>query len=175
MLPAVGLALGLAAVFEVVLFKWSIIGRYRPRIEPYWGTWVRAPNSSRACSRPWPPRWWPCCRHTPAPADSSPVRHARRTAGLPHDSGGTEFDLITIGDDAVISPGAITQTHLFEDRVMKMSRVEVGPGATVGAGSVVLYDASVEPGDCLDALSLVMKGETLPAGSRWRGIPARPT
>jgi hypothetical protein len=25
----------------------------------------------------------------------------------------------------------------------------------------------------LDSLSLVMKGESLPAGSRWRGIPAR--
>ncbi len=88
--------------------------------------------------------------------------------------GGTEFDLIDIGDDAVISDGAITQTHLFEDRVMKMSHVHVGAGATVGSGAVVLYDAAVGPGTTVDALTLVMKGEALPAETRWRGIPARP-
>jgi carbonic anhydrase/acetyltransferase-like protein (isoleucine patch superfamily) len=57
---------------------------------------------------------------------------------------------------------------------MKMSRVEVGRGATIGSGSVVLYDAVVGSGTTLDALSLVMKGEVLPDASRWRGIPARP-
>ena len=66
------------------------------------------------------------------------------------------------------------QTHLFEDRVMKMSTVTVGAGCTVGSRAVVLYDAELGAGAELDALSLAMKGEVLPAGSRWRGIPARP-
>jgi non-ribosomal peptide synthetase-like protein len=88
--------------------------------------------------------------------------------------GGTEFDLIHIGDDATIADGAITQTHLFEDRVMKMSRVEVGSGATVGSGAVVLHDGAVGAGASLDALSLAMKSEALPPHTRWRGIPARP-
>jgi hypothetical protein len=38
---------------------------------------------------------------------------------------------------------------------------------------VVLYDAQLGAGTSLDALSLVMKGEVLPASSRWQGIPAR--
>jgi carbonic anhydrase/acetyltransferase-like protein (isoleucine patch superfamily) len=57
---------------------------------------------------------------------------------------------------------------------MKMSAVVLGAGCTVGPRSVVLYDAEVGVGAELDALSLVMKGETLPAETRWRGIPARP-
>ena len=78
-----------------------------------------------------------------------------------------------MGDDAAVGGLTSLQTHLFEDRVMKMSTVTVGPGCTVGPRAVVLYDAELEAGAELDALSLVMKGESLPAGSSWRGIPAR--
>jgi non-ribosomal peptide synthetase-like protein len=85
----------------------------------------------------------------------------------------TEFDLVDIGDDAAIGASTSLQTHLFEDRVMKMSTVKIGAGASVGSRSVVLYDAEVGAGASLDALSLVMKGESLPAESQWRGIPAR--
>jgi non-ribosomal peptide synthetase-like protein len=85
----------------------------------------------------------------------------------------TEFDLVEIGDDAAIGGSTSLQTHLFEDRVMKMSTVKIGAGASVGSRSVVLYDAEVCAGASLDALSLVMKGESLPAGSQWRGVPAR--
>ena len=63
---------------------------------------------------------------------------------------------------------------MFEDRVMKMSRVEIGERCTVGSASLVLYDTRMEPGAQLNDLSLLMKGETLPAGTVWEGIPARP-
>ena len=33
------------------------------------------------------------------------------------------------------------QTHLFEDRVMKMSYLRIGPQCSVGSFSVVLYDS----------------------------------
>lgn len=56
---------------------------------------------------------------------------------------------------------------------MKMSTVKIGVGSSVGSRSVVLYDAEVGAGASLDSLSLVMKGEALPPGSHWRGIPAR--
>ena len=63
------------------------------------------------------------------------------------------------------------QTHLFEDRVMKMSHVRVGDGATVGDRAVVLYDAEIGRDVGLGALSLVMKGERLADDTRWRGAP----
>jgi non-ribosomal peptide synthetase-like protein len=86
----------------------------------------------------------------------------------------TEFDLVEVGDDAAVGQFTSLQTHLFEDRVMKMSQVKIGAAASVGVRSVVLYDARVGAGASLDALSLVMKGESLPDGTRWRGIPAAP-
>jgi non-ribosomal peptide synthetase-like protein len=84
----------------------------------------------------------------------------------------TEFDLVTIDDDASVSRGVSLQTHLFEDRVMKMSTARIGSGATLGDRAVVLYDAVVGREAVLSALSVVMKGEQLPPGTRWHGIPA---
>jgi non-ribosomal peptide synthetase-like protein len=84
----------------------------------------------------------------------------------------TEFDLVRVGDDAAIGSHSSLQTHLFEDRVMKMSTVTVGSGCSVGLRAVVLYDAELGAGASLGPLSLAMKGETLPPGSRWHGIPA---
>jgi non-ribosomal peptide synthetase-like protein len=85
----------------------------------------------------------------------------------------SEFDLARIGDEAALNADCTVQTHLFEDRVMKISTIDIGPGCKVGAGSLVLYDTRMEPGASLGDLSLLMKGETLPAGTRWEGIPAR--
>jgi len=58
---------------------------------------------------------------------------------------------------------------------MKMSTINIGARANVGAGSLVLYDTVMREGAALGDLSLLMKGETLPPWSRWEGIPAQPT
>jgi non-ribosomal peptide synthetase-like protein len=85
----------------------------------------------------------------------------------------TEYDLVSIGAGACLGPDCTLQTHLFEDRVMKLSTVDLGPGCSVGTDAVVLYGTRMEAGSRLGDLSLLMKGESLPAGSRWHGSPAR--
>ena len=39
----------------------------------------------------------------------------------------SEFDLVHIGDEATLNADCTIQTHLFEDRVMKMSTIDIGP------------------------------------------------
>ncbi|MEG1729731.1 MAG: hypothetical protein RR280_09360, partial [Bacteroidaceae bacterium] len=85
----------------------------------------------------------------------------------------TEFDLIHIGDKAVLNDNCTLQTHLFEDRVMKMSDVVVGEACNVGGMSVVLYDTKMEKGASLEPLSVLMKGESLPAGTTFVGAPSQ--
>ena len=63
------------------------------------------------------------------------------------------------------------KTHLFEDRILKSSHVRIGDGCSVGNMSVVLYDTHMERGASIGPLSLLMKGETLSAQTRWIGIP----
>src|SRR5262249_55521856 len=85
-----------------------------------------------------------------------------------------EWGLVEGGDDAALELDAVLPTHLVEDRVLKASALRVGARCGLGAYSVVLYDSVMEDGSRLGDLSLLMKGETLPAGTRWSGAPARP-
>lgn len=85
----------------------------------------------------------------------------------------TEFDLVTIGDDGALNPSSLPLTHLFEDRIFKVAHLKIGDRCGVGARSVIQYDTVMEPGSILGSLSLLMKGETLPANSRWEGIPSQ--
>jgi carbonic anhydrase/acetyltransferase-like protein (isoleucine patch superfamily) len=43
----------------------------------------------------------------------------------------------------------------------------------MGAASICLPGAQLAEGARIGALSLVMKGEVIPAGSRWTGSPAQ--
>jgi non-ribosomal peptide synthetase-like protein len=87
----------------------------------------------------------------------------------------TEFDCVRVGDAAELNEGSGPQTHLFEDRVMKIGWVEIGARVTVGARSTILYDSQVGDDARLGPLTLVAKGERLPGGTRWEGSPARPS
>jgi non-ribosomal peptide synthetase-like protein len=86
----------------------------------------------------------------------------------------TEYDLVSVGDDSALNEKAGLQTHLFEDRVMKAARVRIGNRASVGSLAVVLYESELCDDAQLGDLSVLMKGETLPAGTSWEGCPASP-
>ncbi|ORX96490.1 hypothetical protein K493DRAFT_300898 [Basidiobolus meristosporus CBS 931.73] len=83
----------------------------------------------------------------------------------------TEHDLIHIEDDVSIGADTILQTHLFEDRIMKMDHLVIGRRSNIGASSVILYGTTLEEDVSIGSLSLVMKGETLPTHTTWNGIP----
>jgi len=85
----------------------------------------------------------------------------------------TEFDLVSIGDYCQINLDGGPQTHLFEDRIMKIGPVNLGACSTIGARSVILYNTEIGAQCNVEALSLVMKGEKLPINSSWLGIPIK--
>ena len=83
----------------------------------------------------------------------------------------TEYDMITIGDDVALNEDSGAQTHLFEDRVMKIGSVYIGDRTTIGSRSIILYDTHVGEDVKIDSLSLVMKGEAIKDKSSWGGSP----
>jgi non-ribosomal peptide synthetase-like protein len=85
----------------------------------------------------------------------------------------TEFDCIDVGDFCAINSLSALQTHLYEDRVMKVGRVKLSPGVTIGSGSTVLYDTHVGEFARIGMLTIVMKGESIPAHGEWEGAPAQ--
>ncbi len=174
LLPGVYLASALAGCLVVVALKWLVMGRYRPRVEPMWSHFVwRSEFITALYESAAVPGLLGGFTGTPLLAPLLRllgVRIGRRV--FIETTYMTEFDLVQVGDDAAIGGTTSLQTHLFEDRVMKMSTVRIGSGCTVGPRAVVLYDSQLEDGAELDALSLAMKGERLPAATTWRGIPA---
>lgn len=84
-----------------------------------------------------------------------------------------ELDLIEIGDEVILSSDSLLLTHLYEDRVLKMSKIKVEDGCHVGTNAFVLYDTLMKKNSSLGSLSLLMKGETLPENSHWEGLPSQ--
>lgn len=83
----------------------------------------------------------------------------------------TEFDMVSLGDNCALNADSGPQTHLFEDRVMKIGSVEIGSQTSIGSGSIILYNSRIEKNCNIGSLSLVMKGEHLPENTSWQGIP----
>jgi non-ribosomal peptide synthetase-like protein len=85
-----------------------------------------------------------------------------------------EADLVRLGDGTSVNRGCVLQTHLFHDRVMSIASVDLDHGATMGPHGVVLPAASIGADATVGAASLVMRGEHVPARTRWAGNPIAP-
>ena len=158
----------------VALAKWAVMGRFRPVVTPLWSPFVWRLEAVHALYKfLLTPLALDPLRGTPFLVWYMRLLGARMGKGVYlHTTGLIEFDLVEVGDRAAINDEAVLQSHLFEDRMLKASGLKVGANCVVGAGSVVLYDAEMKDGSRLDVLSLLMKGETLPAGTAWAGSPA---
>jgi non-ribosomal peptide synthetase-like protein len=86
----------------------------------------------------------------------------------------TEFDMVTLGDGSAVNRRSCVETHLFQDRLMRIGPVRIGAGATVGPSTAVLPDAVLHDGCCVGGRSVVLRGEELAAGTRWHGAPVVP-
>jgi non-ribosomal peptide synthetase-like protein len=171
-----GCLYGLASFLIVVALKWVLAGRYRPRVAPMWTPFVWI---SEAVTNLYEslavPNFLDILRGTPMLPWALRLLGARIGKGVfLNTTDLTEFDCVRIGDEAELNAWCGPQTHLFEDRVMKIGTVEIGARVTVGARSTILYNTRIGDGVQLGLLTLVAKGERLPAGTRWEGSPATP-
>lgn len=170
--PVLSICVAVLEYLLVVLMKLTFMGRFRPVVKPLWSSYVwrnEAVNGS----------YESVAVGALAPLLGTPfVGPALRLLGCKIGRRVflasilfSEFDLIEIGPHAAVNLGAVLQTHLFEDRIMKSSYVRVDDDCTVGDHAVVLYDTRMQHGSTVAPLSLVMKGEILPPSTSWAGIP----
>jgi non-ribosomal peptide synthetase-like protein len=172
-LPAIYGACCAAALAVVALVKWIVMGRYQPFARPLWSAFLWRLEFVNALFEFFAtPLALEVLQGTPLLPWYLRLLGARigRRVYI-HSTGFLEFDLVEIGDRSILNQGCILQTHLFEDRILKASRLRIGADCEIGAQSVVLYDAEMQDGARLGPLSLLMKGECLPAGTEWMGNP----
>jgi non-ribosomal peptide synthetase-like protein len=168
--------MSIAMTLAVVAVKWLTMGRYEPQVKPLWSFWAMRTESCAVL-------YWGMAgrvlldhlRGTPFLPWALRLFGAKVGKGVFLDMVDiTEFDCVKIGDYCAVNMQSALQAHLYEDRVMKVGRVELGKGVTVGAGSTVLYDTHVGDFARLGPLTVVMKGEKIPPHSQWIGAPAEP-
>lgn len=173
---AAGVVIAIALIMVSVAFKWIMMGVYRPVMKPMWSWWAMRTEA--------------CAVLYGGLVGKASLEYMRGTPFLPWAlklfgtkigqgvlmdwTDVTEFDCITIRDFAVINAHSCPQTHLYEDRVMKVGRIEIGRGATIGSGCTILYDTKIGEFARIEPLTLVMKGEHIPGHSLWQGAPAVP-
>ncbi len=175
-LALIGLAYGIGNYLFVLAFKWVLVGRYQKRAEPMWTpfVWVSegVTNMYEGIAVP---NFMRYLRGTPWLPVAFRLLGCRIGKGVYMDTTDiTEFDCVRIGDHSELNALSCPQTHLFEDRVMKIDQVDIGSKVYLGPRSAVLYSARVGDNARLGPLTLVMKGEHIPAATSWVGLPAAP-
>jgi non-ribosomal peptide synthetase-like protein len=168
-------AISCALVLAAIGVKWMMMGAYKPTVRPMWSWWALRTEAVAVM-------YW-------GMAGKVLLDHLRGTPMLPwvlrlfgckfgkgvfmDTTDITEFDCVTVGDFSAINNVAALQTHLYEDRVMKVGRVYLGRGVTIGGGATVLYDTNIGDFARIGQLSIIMKGEEIPANTSWHGAPAQ--
>jgi len=175
-LTAAGLFYGIGTFFFIAALKWTLVRRYKKCSVPMWTPFVWL---SEAMTNLYEgiavPNFLRYLRGTPLLPVALNFLGCRIGKGVYFDTTDiTEFDCVSIGDYSELNALACPQTHLFEDRVMKVDHVTIGKRVYMGPRSAVLYSAVVADNAQLGALTLVMKGEFIPAATSWKGCPAAP-
>ncbi|WP_433323594.1 Pls/PosA family non-ribosomal peptide synthetase [Spirillospora sp. CA-294931] len=170
---AVLIGAGVLAAAVATAAKWLLLGRVAAGERPLWSSFVwrneLADNFVEVLAAPWFAEPW---------LGTAPLNLWLRSLGARVGRGvwcGTywlpEADLIALGDGATVNQGCVLQTHLFHDRIMSIDTVVLERGATLGSNGVVLPAALVGADATVGPASLVMRGEQLPARTRWLGNP----
>lgn len=174
LLPVIFGVSSVVIVLMVALLKWIIIGRYKPFSKPLWSNFVWRLELVNALYEFFAaPLLLKLLQGTPFLAWFLRCLGSKIGNECYIDTTGfLEWDMVEVGHRVVINENAVIQSHLFEDRVLKSSKVVIGDDCNIGITSVVLYDSVMKDGSKLDSLSLLMKGEVLPERTHWMGIPA---
>lgn len=170
------LAAGALAAAATTAAKWLLVGAIRSGEHPLWSSFVWrtevVDTFTEMVAAPWFAR---PAAGTPALTVWLASLGVRVGRGVWCESYWfPEPDLVTLGDGSTVNRGCVVQTHLFHDRIMSMDRVELAAGATLGPHSVILPAATIGAHATVGPASLVMRGESVPDGSRWSGNPIGP-
>lgn len=171
---ATSVTMSIIITLVVIGLKWALMGTYRPTAKPMWSWWALRTEAIAVVYNglagklllerlvgtpmlPWVLRLFGCKFGRGVFLDTTDI---------------TEFDCVSVGDFTAVNGGAALQTHLYEDRVMKVGRVTIGTGVTIGQDATVLYDTKVGDFARVGPLTIIMKGEGIPPHSTWYGAPA---
>ena len=175
--PLLGfLGIGLYAVLALgltVAVKWLFIGRYRPLRAHLWGGfhvrhWMVVTTARLV---PWAFLEGTEFRILALRALGAQIGkrvHIHRGVNL--QLGG--WDLLALGDDVSLGQDALVRLVDLEDGQLVVGPVTMGEGSTLEVRAGVDGHSAHGAGATLTALSSLKRGDRIPSGERWSGVPA---
>ena len=170
------MAMGVLAMVITVVMKWVCVGKHKAAEHPLWSRFVWLNELQDAFVESVAGPWFLVPN-----LGTGALNIGLRALGAHIGKGAwlesywlPETDLCFIGKGATVGPGVVVQTHLFQDRVMSLDAVYVDEGATLADHSVALPAARIRTGATIGPGSLVMRGDQVPANTRWQGNPIEP-
>ena len=170
-LPLLLLATSVVLLGLPILAKWLLVWRYKPGERFLWSWWMWRLEiayevellvleffSPVLAGTPYLPLWY----------RAMGARIGRRACLT--DAFLMEPDHVTIGNN--VSVEGSLQTHLFEDRVMRLGTVIIQDYCSIGREACVLYDSEMKTNSHLGDLSLIMNNETFLENTSYHGLPA---
>jgi non-ribosomal peptide synthetase-like protein len=164
---------GAGTVLLAAALKWGLVGRYREERVPAW-----TPRYVRHWIVAWAARAipWRLLAGTAALPAVLRVLGARVGRGV-HVHHGVDFsrggwDLLEIGDGAVLCRDAAPRMVDLEDGELVLGAIRIGSGAVLGVRAGLSPGSSLGDGARLGPLAWVPRGCHIPAGEHWEGIPA---
>ena len=173
--PLLVLGSGQFSAAIAVATKWLLIGRYRPAEHPLWSFFVWRDEMINTVHEQLAGEW--LLRFAiGSPLMSLYLRAMGSKVGRGvwcETTAVTEYDVVELCDGCAVNRGACLMTHVFQDRLLCIGPTSLGAGATMGPTSAVLPDTAVGANTCIGGHSVVLRGERLPAGTRWHGAPVK--
>ena len=168
----IAFGLGLAVVFSLlpVAAKWLLIGRWKAEKIPVWSLryfkfWaMKGLLGSAPLAYLGDPYYNVYLRLLGATIGRNVVLHGK---GVP-----VCTDLVSIGDDSIVSNEAVLRGYKARSNMIHTGPVTIGAGCFVGEHGVIDIDTVMEDGTQLGHASSLHEGQRVPAGKRYHGCRA---
>jgi non-ribosomal peptide synthetase-like protein len=173
--PILALAVPASCCLLVLALKWLLLGRVRPGLHAFWSCWCGRWDSLYVAWESWARGPLTALEGTLWLGWFLRAMGARIGRGVILGGGFAQVvdpDMLEFEDGATVD--CMFQAHTFEDRVLKIDRVKIRAGATLGHAGVLLYGADIGAGARVAPHSVVMKREHLLPGWAYGGCPTRP-
>eukprot|EP00928_Gymnodinium_smaydae_P044216 TRINITY_DN29511_c0_g1_i1.p1 TRINITY_DN29511_c0_g1~~TRINITY_DN29511_c0_g1_i1.p1 ORF type:complete len:1740 (+),score=166.85 TRINITY_DN29511_c0_g1_i1:46-5265(+) len=171
-IPPLYLGITLSMLLIIAVLKWTIIGRWTAGDRPFyswfhfrWAALMVAFSTlddlKAAIAGTWFSSLYLRCMG---------AKVGSRVCFFGH---GFEYDLLNIEDEVCIGKNCDVTAHTVENMVMRMEPVRFRKGSSCLNGSVVMPGGVMEPGSTLICQSQVLKGDAVPEGCYFGGLPAK--
>jgi hypothetical protein len=172
--PLMLLAASIGALLVTVALKWLLMGRYHPGEYPLWSPFIWRDElintSEEQLAGPMAAEHR--ARHPPDPGIPPHTRRQNRTRRT-----------VRMPQRHRVRPGHHRRRMRDQPRrarrnaplprpPMRTGPATLNPGSTLGPGTAMLPDTTLGAHCSVGARSIVMRGEHLPAHTRWHGAPS---